>query len=203
VASSLQSATTRAEPDRLDPIDAALLGVQEREHDAPGTLGAAVGNHAQRLARLRAQLGWMQERAERPSVARAASVSREERERAQAEQRFREQASKLPGEARDTPHGSLRSVTTRYQEDHCHGSIPVALALESCARDLSVLALDPTLEQVDFARALYIDTETTGLSGGSGTLPFLIGMAWFEARELVVEQLLRHQASELHHQLQW
>jgi tetratricopeptide (TPR) repeat protein len=52
-----------------------------------------------------------------------------------------------------------------------------------------VLALDPALEGVDFTRALYIDTETTGLSGGSGTLPFLIGMAWFEQRKLVVEQL--------------
>jgi tetratricopeptide (TPR) repeat protein len=52
------------------------------------------------------------------------------------------------------------------------------------------LALDPALEGVDFSRALYIDTETTGLSGGSGTLPFLIGMARFEGRELVVEQLL-------------
>jgi uncharacterized protein YprB with RNaseH-like and TPR domain len=52
-----------------------------------------------------------------------------------------------------------------------------------------VLALDPALEEVDFSRALYIDTETTGLAGGAGTLPFLIGMAWFEAEHLIVEQL--------------
>jgi uncharacterized protein YprB with RNaseH-like and TPR domain len=84
----------------------------------------------------------------------------------------------------------LRRLVTEYAEDHCHGAIPVALALEACARDLSVLALDPSLASVDFTRALYIDTETTGLLGGAGTLPFLIGLAWFEGQRLVVEQLL-------------
>ncbi|MEK6607464.1 MAG: ribonuclease H-like domain-containing protein [Myxococcota bacterium] len=33
----------------------------------------------------------------------------------------------------------------------------------------------------DSRRALYLDTETTGLSTTAGTLPFLIGYAWFEA----------------------
>jgi hypothetical protein len=36
---------------------------------------------------------------------------------------------------------------------------------------------------------LFVDTETTGLSGGVGTLPFLVGLAWFEGRSLVVRQL--------------
>ncbi|MFT3921383.1 MAG: ribonuclease H-like domain-containing protein [Myxococcales bacterium] len=66
----------------------------------------------------------------------------------------------------------------------------MARALSACARSLSVLALDPALAEVDFTRALYIDTETTGLLGGTGTLPFLIGCARFELGSLVVEQLL-------------
>ena len=37
---------------------------------------------------------------------------------------------------------------------------------------------------------LFLDTETTGLVGGTGTLPFLVGMAWWEDNELVVEQLM-------------
>jgi len=98
--------------------------------------------------------------------------------------------SRLPGEIEDTEYGPLRCVTTPYAEDHQHGSVPVALALSVAARDLSILALDPALEGVDFSRALYIDTETTGLAGGSGTIPFLVGMAWFEGRNLTVEQLL-------------
>jgi len=39
-------------------------------------------------------------------------------------------------------------------------------------------------------RQLYIDTETTGLSGGSGTLAFLIGVALVEGDALVVTQYL-------------
>jgi len=36
---------------------------------------------------------------------------------------------------------------------------------------------------------LFLDTETTGLSGGSGTYPFLVGLAWWEGGGLEIEQL--------------
>ncbi len=36
---------------------------------------------------------------------------------------------------------------------------------------------------------LFVDTETTGLAGGTGTLAFLVGVAWWEGSELVVRQL--------------
>ena len=36
----------------------------------------------------------------------------------------------------------------------------------------------------------FLDTETTGLAGGAGTLPFLTGIARFEGEQFVVEQLL-------------
>ncbi len=36
---------------------------------------------------------------------------------------------------------------------------------------------------------LFFDTETTGLSGGAGTVIFLMGMAWCEGEDLVLEQL--------------
>jgi uncharacterized protein YprB with RNaseH-like and TPR domain len=36
---------------------------------------------------------------------------------------------------------------------------------------------------------LFFDTETTGLSGGAGTMIFLLGMAWCEGGDLVLEQL--------------
>ncbi len=62
---------------------------------------------------------------------------------------------------------------------------------------LALLALDPRLVSCDPARAVYIDTETTGLSGGAGTVPFLIGLAWFEeGGSLVVEQLLLRELGE-------
>jgi uncharacterized protein len=39
-------------------------------------------------------------------------------------------------------------------------------------------------------RNLYLDTETTGLSGGSGTLCFLLGCAWIEDSHVRLEQWL-------------
>lgn len=48
---------------------------------------------------------------------------------------------------------------------------------------------------------LFVDTETTGLAGGTGTLPFMVGLAWWEGDRLQVEQLLlpgpQHEAALL------
>ncbi len=41
----------------------------------------------------------------------------------------------------------------------------------------------------DPAAILLLDTETTGLAGGTGTLAFLVGMSWWEGAELVTRQL--------------
>jgi hypothetical protein len=54
---------------------------------------------------------------------------------------------------------------------------------------LAQLALDPSLENVDLQRALFLDTETTGLAGGTGTVPFLIGIGWFEDQSMRIQQL--------------
>ena len=49
----------------------------------------------------------------------------------------------------------------------------------------------------DIRRCLFLDTETTGLSGGAGTVAFLVGVGHVEGRELVVEQfLMREYADE-------
>jgi uncharacterized protein len=40
----------------------------------------------------------------------------------------------------------------------------------------------------ELRRPLFLDTETTGLSGGTGTVPFLVGLAWREAEGLALAQ---------------
>ncbi|HWF39720.1 MAG TPA: ribonuclease H-like domain-containing protein [Candidatus Acidoferrales bacterium] len=45
---------------------------------------------------------------------------------------------------------------------------------------------------------LFLDTETTGISGGTGTYPFLIGIAWYDAGGLEVEQFFMREHSEEH-----
>ena len=51
--------------------------------------------------------------------------------------------------------------------------------------DLSGLELP---EDLQLGELLFLDTETTGLSGGAGTLAFLTGLGWFEDGHFIVEQ---------------
>jgi uncharacterized protein YprB with RNaseH-like and TPR domain len=45
---------------------------------------------------------------------------------------------------------------------------------------------------------LFLDTETTGIAGGTGTLPFMIGIAWWDAGGLEVEQFFMREHTEEH-----
>ena len=87
----------------------------------------------------------------------------------------------LPFVTTTTPLGPLHVRTQRLSQAHRTGRAPVAAARGADAQVLSLLALDPRLATCDLARALYLDTETTGLSGGTGTIAFLVGLAWWDA----------------------
>src|ERR1700674_2704002 len=50
----------------------------------------------------------------------------------------------------------------------------------------------------DPSKWLFLDTETTGLAGGTGTYAFLIGLAWWDAGALQVEQLFMRDFGEEH-----
>lgn len=78
---------------------------------------------------------------------------------------------------------------------------PESCALDSRALFDSVLALlspGAPPEAADPARWLFLDTETTGLAGGTGTYAFLVGLAWWDAGGLEVEQLFLRDYSEEH-----
>ena len=95
----------------------------------------------------------------------------------------------LPGQRRDTEHGELHLIDEYLEPHHHHGRAPIAEALHVSTERLAQLALDPALENVDLQRALFLDTETTGLAGGTGTVPFLIGIGWFEDQSMRIQQL--------------
>lgn len=57
--------------------------------------------------------------------------------------------------------------------------------------DFAAAALDP-------AQWLFLDTETTGLAGGTGTYAFMVGVAWWEAGGLQVEQFFLRDLNEEH-----
>lgn len=74
----------------------------------------------------------------------------------------------------------------------CFGKVALAEALTADTRLLARLALDPALELLALKDALYLDTETSGLGGGTGNRAFLVGMCWFDSERgaFVLEQLL-------------
>ena len=93
----------------------------------------------------------------------------------------------VDGELHDTGHGSIVRVRREYPLSHRHGAEPLGDAL---AAPLELLAraarIDAELGAAD--GLLFLDTETTGLAGGTGTYAFLVGVAVVEDGRLVVLQ---------------
>src|SRR3989454_7479893 len=74
---------------------------------------------------------------------------------------------------------------------------PVAVELLSRTRD-EALSRKTRAALSDPAKWLFLDTETTGLAGGTGTYAFLIGLAWWDAGGLQVEQFFMRDFAEEH-----
>jgi uncharacterized protein YprB with RNaseH-like and TPR domain len=96
----------------------------------------------------------------------------------------------LPFTTELTPQGPLHVRAQRLSAAHRTGRAPLACARVASAELLALLALDPSLAACDPGGAVYLDTETTGLAGGAGTVAFLVGLAWWDRGGLVLEQLL-------------
>ncbi|QDU84781.1 hypothetical protein Pla163_18950 [Planctomycetes bacterium Pla163] len=64
-----------------------------------------------------------------------------------------------------------------HRGSHVHGRVQLDDALSASVTTLALTARDPVLEAFDPARAVYLDIEATGLSGGSGTYPYLVALA--------------------------
>lgn len=82
------------------------------------------------------------------------------------------------------------TATSSLPRSHTHGAVPLGSALEALPAALVRIALDASLEGFDPRRALFLDTETTGLAGGTGTIPFLVGVGGFEGDRFVITQHL-------------
>lgn len=103
----------------------------------------------------------------------------------------------LPGYEVVTPLGAFQLIEERYPLDYAHG--PRALA-EAFARDATTaaqLARADSLATANLRSMAFIDTETTGLAGGAGTLAFLIGVGVCNGEAFVLRQyFLRDPAEE-------
>ncbi len=88
-------------------------------------------------------------------------------------------AKLLNGEFRTNRLG--RHMVVQSQFHGCRSATISPRALQRILPNGYERVLDPR-------RWLFLDTETTGLAGGTGTYAFLIGVAWWEEDRLAVEQ---------------
>src|SRR5256886_16371497 len=104
------------------------------------------------------------------------------------------------------------SVATNYFGEHLairnwfstpefFDPFPATLELLSRQRDESVSRKTRAALQ-DPEKWLFLDTETTGLAGGTGTYAFLIGLGWWNAGGLQVEQFFMRDFADEHSLLQ-
>ncbi len=103
-----------------------------------------------------------------------------------------------PGCEVTTPHGVLWRRELRYALSTLHGTACLRAALALDGAQLGKLAKDAAFTTLRSEQCLFLDTETTGLAGGAGTIVFAYGLGFVVGDELVVEQLfLRDFGEEL------
>jgi len=104
-------------------------------------------------------------------------------------------ASVLSGTILPTELGETFVYEERFSSDYRQGHAPIRPAAP--LQILSAWAADSRLAALPIEAFAFLDTETSGLAGGTGTYAFLVGVARFdEAGELVLQQFFMRDPSE-------
>ncbi len=86
--------------------------------------------------------------------------------------------SVIDGALKSTPHGDVFQLDELYPHSHTHGN--TALGLSAPLDLISIWAGEERMAAHALNQFAFIDTETTGLAGGSGTYAFMVGVGRFE-----------------------
>jgi uncharacterized protein YprB with RNaseH-like and TPR domain len=100
----------------------------------------------------------------------------------------------VSGRFLDTPLGAVFSSDHIYPADYQQGKAKI-----KPGKTISRLAKWAKLKAInldDYDDFVFIDTETTGLSGGTGTMAFMVGVARFVEGKLVLEQFFLQNPAE-------
>jgi uncharacterized protein YprB with RNaseH-like and TPR domain len=102
----------------------------------------------------------------------------------------------LPGEVVDTAAGPFFHYRETYPLDHRHGGEALSALLAHLPTGPALLARDPALAAIDPRRIAFLDTETTGLAGGTGTYAFLVGVGLFQDDAFCLHQFFMRDYDE-------
>jgi len=83
-----------------------------------------------------------------------------------------------------------------YMLGACYGQIPISMGLQVPGAILGFLSRDGGFEGLDLSSAVFLDLETTGLAGGTGTIPFLVGLAYYQDERFKVTQFFLNELAE-------
>ena len=85
----------------------------------------------------------------------------------------------VPGEFLTTSRGRCFVADETYPLDHQHGDLTLAAFLALSRQVVVQVGQEARFADVDLRRVCFLDTETTGLSGGTGTMAFVVGLGFF------------------------
>jgi uncharacterized protein YprB with RNaseH-like and TPR domain len=102
----------------------------------------------------------------------------------------------LSGEVVKNDYGEFFFSRNRFRADSRHGGKLIRECLKIDMHAASMLARHSAIAGCSPHDALFFDTETTGLAGGTGTLPFLIGLGFFEGNDFITCQLFARDFSD-------
>jgi len=86
------------------------------------------------------------------------------------------------------PREPLQYFENRYALDVRYGRQTIGDGLNIDGETLYYLSRDEEFQGLDLGTALFLDLETTGLAGGTGTIPFLVGLGYYRGDKFVVAQ---------------
>lgn len=93
-----------------------------------------------------------------------------------------------------TPRGEVFAAEQAYPSTFIYGSSPLL-----CSLPLSLIsqwANDPQISSLPISKFAFLDTETSGLAGGTGTYAFLVGVARFVDGQFSLKQFFMRDPAE-------
>ncbi|MGD8466198.1 MAG: ribonuclease H-like domain-containing protein [Anaerolineae bacterium] len=102
----------------------------------------------------------------------------------------------LAGEVVDSDQGSYFLYQEAYDLAYRHGYHVLSDLLVQDLAGPALLARDERLVGIDVRQMAFVDTETTGLAGGTGTYAFLVGVGVFQESDFVVHQFFMRDFDE-------
>jgi uncharacterized protein YprB with RNaseH-like and TPR domain len=100
----------------------------------------------------------------------------------------------VPGEYRTTIYGDIFRSEQFYPSDYLHGQ--VHLLSQQTRKMISEWSCIQSLAQLDPSQIYFLDTETSGLAGGTGTYAFLIGIGSYSEEGFRLVQFFLRDPSE-------